>query len=291
MTIEARNKVASAAGNGKHGHSLISDAKFRQLYEIALKLQLRAQRKNGDGSNWVHGREAVLAGVAADLRAGDGVVAGVTREHVAPFAEVVGVAILNRRSFEERVICALSDAMADRMRKTGRVSVILSDGVQAAETLKEARALASAAKLPVLFVEDGGTAEQKPVSSTRGKRAAAARNEYPTIPVDTQDVIAMYRVAHESIARAREGGGPTHIVGVRWQLAASGGERCGAKRETGSEDAVEHLEHWLRARGLPAQEWRRAIAAEFEATSREQSFSAPNAANTRCDDTETRAIA
>jgi len=37
--------------------------------------------------------------------------------------------------------------------------VIFSRGVQAREILREARAMASAAKLPVLFVEDGLKAE------------------------------------------------------------------------------------------------------------------------------------
>ncbi len=61
----------------------------------------------------------------------------------------------------------------------------------------------------------------------------------------------MYRAAHESIERARDGSGPTHIVAVDWQLGA------GKKRVAA--DAVEHLEEWLMARGLPAQEWRKEI--------------------------------
>ncbi|MFY9746743.1 MAG: hypothetical protein WA891_03495 [Acidobacteriaceae bacterium] len=289
MASEARNRVQSAAANGKNGHSLINDAKFRQLYELALKLQMAGTHANGDGRGliWLRGREAALAGVAADLREDDGLVA----ESIASIAEIfAGVAPfrMERRSFEERVIETLSNAVGDRMRKTGRVSVIFSSRVQIRGIVREARAMASGAQLPVLFVEDGPKAEaERPARRGRGKNAPAA-NEYPTIPVDTQDVVAMYRVAHESIARAREGGGPTHIVGVRWKLQAKGRTRMPA-----SEDPVFHLERWLMARGLPAQAWRQEIVAEFAANRNERNFGAPQVVgDTReDDDAETRAIA
>lgn len=289
MASEARNRVVSAAANGKNGHSLINDAKFRQLYELALKLQMVGKRTNGDGRglNWLRGREAVLAGVAADLREDDGLVA----ESIASIAEILaGVAPfrMERRSFEERVIETLCQAVGDRMRKTGRISVVFSSGVQARGILREARAMASAARLPVLFVEDGLRAEPERASPRKSGKNAPPASEVPTIPVDTQDVVAMYRVAHESIARARDGGGPTHIVGVRWKLKAGGRSRMAA-----SEDAVVHLERWLMARGLPAQEWRQEIVAEFEATGGGRSTVGLHLAESagNGDDAETRAIA
>ena len=57
--------------------------------------------------------------------------------------------------------------------------------------------------------------------------------------------------------------------------------------------AVDHLEQWLMARGLPAQEWRQEIVAEFEANRNERNFGAPQVVgDTReDDDAETRAIA
>jgi Dehydrogenase E1 component len=271
MAIEARHRVPSAAANGKNGHSLISNAKFRQLYELALKLQLQATRARGDASNWLRGREAILAGVAADLHGDDAVVA----KEIASIAGVLNGPIpfgTDRRSFEERVIAALSDAVANRMRKTGRISVIFFDGGQSGEVVNEARALAIAARLPVLFVEDVVPLRRS------AKKNRPATIEHPMIPVDTRDVIAMYRVAHESIARAREGSGPTHIVSVEWRPVASG--RKGATK-IGREDAVEHLEHWLIARGLPAQEWRREIVAEFEAHGGGQSLSKNGSAETQ----------
>jgi TPP-dependent pyruvate/acetoin dehydrogenase alpha subunit len=282
MVDQARTRVPSAAANGKMGHSLISDKKFRQLYELALKLQMLAKRGNGSGRNggWLRGREAVFAGVAADLRPDDVVVA----EYAGSVDEILGGRLpvrMDQRSFEESVIEALSDAVGDRMRKTGRITAIFVDGARGGKILPEARALAVAAKLPVLFVEEP--------PKTRGAKSKKKQPalEYPSIPVDTQDVIAMYRVAHESITRAREGSGPTHIVGVRWAPVAKSKKRAG---KVATEDAVEHLEHWLIARGLPAQEWRREIVAEFEARASELTFGALRADRVG-EEVETRAIA
>ncbi len=276
MAIEAGTRITSAAAHGKHGHSLISEAKFRQLYELALKVQLAGEAR-------LRGREAALAGVAADLRSDDVVVA----EYVASVEEIArghfGVTI-DRRSFEERVIEALGDAVGDRMRKTGRITAIFFDAAQGSKVLQEARALAIGAKLPVILVEHG-PAKAKRGGSKKGKKAAL---EYPSIPVDTQDVIAMYRVAHESIARAREGAGPTHMVSVRWQTVAA------AKRvRIKAQNAVEHLEEWLMARGLPVQEWRREIVAAYDASGDGRDRGAIDAADIRIEDedTEARAIA
>lgn len=283
MAKEARTSVSSAVTNGKMGHSLISDKKFRQLYELALQVQMAAQR--GGESRKRAGGEAAIAGVAADLR-GDDVMVADDAGSVEEMLRGDRVARMDRRSFEERVIEALSDAVGDRMRKNGRVTAILFGVDARGEFVQEARALAIGAKLPVLLVENERKAELG-----KGSRAKKKALEYPSIPVDTEDVIAMYRVAHESIARAREGSGPTHIVGVRWQVAGAKNSKRAAKAET--QDAVEHLEEWLVARGLPAQEWRREILAETGPQKDKRIFGAQREAEgeDEIEDAETRAIA
>jgi len=239
MATQASSRVPSAAAKGKHGHSLISDAKFRELYELTLRLRLGTRLANGHGPS-LAGRAAALAAVGAELRSGDTLVAD----------EPVPLAIHLTETatpFAERVIAAIARATADRLKKNARVTVVFCSG---AELLREARVLAGAAKLPVLFVEDASAAANDPKSPVRRKAAPAA--DLPiTIPVDAHDVIALYRVAHESIVRAREGSGPTRILCMPWP-----------SRNEAAEDAVEHLEHWLEARGLPAQAWRSEILAE-----------------------------
>jgi pyruvate dehydrogenase E1 component alpha subunit len=274
MEKETATRATSAAAHGKHGHSLISDAKFRQLYDLASRLQRAGKREQ-----LLRGREAALAGVAADLHESDVVVA----EHAASVGDITRGRVapgIDRRSFEERVIEALSDAVGDRMRKTGRITAIFFEGIAAGRFMQEARALAIAAKLPVLLVEHASAKGRRAASKKKGKKPAAL--EYPSIPVDAQDVIAMYRTAHESIERARDGSGPTHIVSVRWQLADKHAQNL---------DAVEHLAQWLMARGLPVREWQREIVAEFETKNSGKGFDAQNGSPDAVEDEEQEARA
>ncbi len=253
MATEA-TRISSATAQGKNGHPLISDAKFRQLYRLAFSLQHTGQTHH----QW-RGCEAALAGVAAGLLAHDRVVA----EYASSLDDIARARLnprIDRGDFEQRVVAALSDAVGDRLRKAGRITAIFFDAAPDRKFLDETRALAIAAKLPVILVEHRHTKSRRPASRKNAKPAAL---DYPSIPVDTRDVIAMYRVAHESIARARDGSGPTHIVAVEWQPLAANQPRRSAKPAT--IDAVQHLEEWLRARGLPVEQWRREILAELDA--------------------------
>lgn len=252
MAIQAKTAVPSAAANGKNGHSLISDAKFRQLYGLALRLQLLAQKGpvQSKPSATIRDHAAALAGVAADLHEGDALLA----EHPSRVWDVlrgdlkVNVTSPEGNAIEPQIIDALSRAAGDRLRKNGRVTVLFFPADASQSLIAEAHSLASGAKLPVLFVEEG-------VEATPPKPRAllSAKNDMPSIPVDVHDVIAMYRVAHESIARAREGTGPTRIVCL--EAPAVPGHTA---------DAVADLERWLESRGLPAHEWRQEIVARTD---------------------------
>ncbi len=118
MAIQASSRVPSAAANGKHGHTLISDAKFRQLYELTLRLRLGVQQANGHG-HALAGREAALAAVSSELRTGDTLVA----DHPVPTAIHLTE---TSAPFAERVIAALARATADRLKKNERVTVVVS---------------------------------------------------------------------------------------------------------------------------------------------------------------------
>lgn len=238
MAIQKTSRVPSAAVNGKHGHSLISDAKFRQLYELTLRLRASAA-----------GHEAVLAAIAVDLRSDDVFVAEPSADRMLRRFLPEALDSSHSTDFMERAIAAVGAAAADRMRRNGRITVLFAPGTDAEDMLREVRLLASAAKLPVLFVD--GVCPP----SGNGKAGKSANepdeNQLPAIPADARDVVALYRVAHESIARARTGSGPTRILCTNW--SPPGGA---------AEGTVEHLERWLEARGLPAHTWRQQTAAE-----------------------------
>lgn len=249
MAIQATSAVPSAAANGKHGHSLISDEKFHQLYTLALNFHFAVER----GVTVLAGREAALAGVAADLRPEDLLIAEhdaslleppAAQAHATHHAQLQSVAATS-----ERIIDALSMAVANRMRHNHRVTVLFFPQDAAGHLLTEARAVAAGARLPVIFVEQG--ADSAPFRRSAPKPQPAL--DLMCIPVDAHDVIAIYRVAHESITRARQGNGPTRIL-------------CHTLPNAGAEssNAVAKLEAWLMARGLPAQQWRQQIEANIQ---------------------------
>lgn len=252
MAIQGTSAVSSAAANGKHGHSLISDEKFHQLYTLALDFHLAAERDAASLS----GSEGALAAVSADLRPEDLLLS----EHAWQPIDSSGARIPSDQhahlqpvvAIGERIVDALSAAVADRMRRNRQVTVLLFPEQWAGDLLQEARAVACAAKLPVIFVEQGS--EQAKISRRVKAQKTSAADELISIPVDAHDVIAMYRVAHESILRARHGSGPTRIVCLSLSAA---GER-GAQRT----NAVASLESWLTARGLPVELWRQEIVAK-----------------------------
>lgn len=249
--------ISSAAANGRNGHSLISDEKFRQLYSLALRVRLHAT---------FAGREAALAGVAADLRGGDLLLAAESASLASLLCSCVPNLLVPAPHADprERLIEVLGAALAARLRKSGDIAVVLLpdvllSGPSGQALLQEAYTIADCARLPVVFVERevANEAAPHPRSRSNGK---AAEFEIPAIPVDAHDVIAMYRVAHESIARARKGSGPTRILCVKHP--ASHFSRAGAS----SGDAVSNLESWLEARGLPAHAWRQEIATALHPT-------------------------
>lgn len=240
MDIEARTRVTSAGANGRPEHTLIGEAKARQLFELSL--DLHAQCERGDANaRWLSGREAVLAGVMAELRDGDALV---TESEVRiSDGHRLSVRWPAETGMADLIVELLGAATIDRLRRNGRVTVIFLPAGQAVSA--EARALTCAAGLPVLFVGDG--------QAGNGKNG----EEMPVIPADADDVVALFRVAHESIVRARSGGGPTQIVCRRWGRSGKSG--------AAGEDAVVRLEQWLTARGLPAEAWRGQWVARWKA--------------------------
>jgi pyruvate dehydrogenase E1 component alpha subunit len=86
----------------------------------------------------------------------------------------------------------------------------------------------------------------------------------PTIPVDANDAIAIYRVAQESIRRARQGGGPTLIRCQPYRIEASTRAPVARKFEK-EQDALSKLEGHLAAQGLLTRNLRTRVLREFSA--------------------------
>ena len=111
---------------------------------------------------------------------------------------------------------ACGAALTAKTLGTGGVAVcFFGDGAANQGTFHESLNLAAIWKLPVVFVcENNGFGEFTPVAYHASVADIAARAQaynMPGVIVDGCDLIAVYAVAEEAIARARRGDGPTLI--------------------------------------------------------------------------------
>ena len=176
--VKAVKPASTPAAKKSHGGSPIPHEKLRQLYTAMLKRR----------AAHITGHEAAEAACTIDLRPEDVVLS-------APRQNGLGAAV--------KASC--------KMKKTGNVVVVFSCASDHGDW-HEALRVAGAGSLPILFIHCDQLSSHKSGRAKQQDIALQAQsNGFPGIPVDGHDVVALYRVAHESIVRARRGGGPTLI--------------------------------------------------------------------------------
>ena len=271
MPTSLRARPATADVAGKNGHSLISSQKFRQLYAALLKYELLGEHLRSicaNGAEAGQGQFAGAVGVMLGLERDDTVVLS-PRTHAVGY--VKGVPFRDRlnhhnggsangASFrctsahvlmpastgaDEQVGLATGVALANKIAKNGKIAVGFMDGgAGTLENCTEAFELAADRRLPLLFV-----AQARP--DRRHEKALTKLSElFPVITVDGNDVVAVYRVAQESIQRAREGC-PALIA-------------CLPYKPNGAiANPVEIMEQYLTAKRLFENTWKEEAVAEF----------------------------
>lgn len=170
-------------------------------------------------------------------------------------------------------------ALAAQYRGTDQVAVcFFGDGAANQGTTQEAMNLASAWKLPVIFVnENNGYGISCPTCKSMAvadiaDRAAAY--DMPGVVVDGNDVLAVYEAVGEAAARARRGDGPSLIEckTYRWRGHFEGDVctyRDEAELQTWMEkDPIKRLGERLRDQGILTDDrdrsLREAVAKELE---------------------------
>lgn len=165
-------------------------------------------------------------------------------------------------------------ALANKMKKNGKIAVAFSgDGSTSLGFWHEALNFAGVQNLPILFVcQNNLWAESVPLKlQTKVEDISVKAQAYgiPGITVDGNDVVAVYRVAHEAIARARQGRGPTLIEckTYRWYGHS---EIDPAKYRDPEEverwkakDPILNMEKYLTRKGLFTTESKQKIAESF----------------------------
>ena len=157
---------------------------------------------------------------------------------------------------------ACGAALAYQRRGEDRVALaICGDGATSNGRWHEALNTSAIFQLPVVWIVNNNQYAYSTPNAlefaipTIAERAAAYG--MPGVRIDGQDVLDVYRVAHEAVERARSGGGPTLIesVSLRWRGHAGHDPAKYVPKELLEEymtnkDPVKRFEELLRMNGL-----------------------------------------
>lgn len=268
----AKKTQASALSKSvsSNGSSPSNQETLRHLYSSLLRCRLVQEQARqvpiGDYDLAV-GHEAVIVGPTAELSAED-TIASTARSLAALVARGVPAGsllaqpesngasshLLSPSMPQDPFNLATGIALGHKLSKQRHVVVAFCpQDSPALEIWHEALKFAGVHKLPVIYVIKNGVADQKSSSEHAPHLEAfsfmARDYGYPGIIVDGQDVVAVWRVAHESIHRARSGSGPTLIDC-----------RTDAKR-----DPLAHMEHYMRKRNVWDEGWRKQLEEQISA--------------------------
>ncbi|GGG90943.1 thiamine pyrophosphate-dependent enzyme [Silvibacterium dinghuense] len=245
----SRQKSAAAIA-GKNGHSLISDEKFRALYDALLEGQLLHEqlRTQGLRNDSLH-REAGPAALVLDLRKEDTLLMP-SPVHFAHRLKGTKLPALLQQdttasNAEDRLADAIRAAVLHQVRGDNGIVLVFFE-LDQAESLARFHALFTAAvggRLPIVFVLES------PAGFADSAAFREAHREMAYITVDAHDLVAVYRVAQESIVRVRESATPALIELVTVE---------------GLSDPAEKFHIYLQRKGLPASRWKMTAKRRFE---------------------------
>jgi hypothetical protein len=244
--MTATKTTHSPSVAGKKGFSLISNEKFRQLYAALLQCEmldqrLRALPQSPSGYEPRTGCKASSAAIATCLRRGDTVIP-TPHGLLANYLHSGSLASAEKsRTPQGQLAAANEDALAHKLKKRGSITAVFAAAPQPA-LMREVFTPAAKQSLPILYIFEAG--KTSPAELSHG---------IPVIRVEASDTVAAYRVAYESISRAREGGGPTIIECAPWP------------GDPESSNPLLKLENYLAARKLFRPHWKRTLETKFSA--------------------------
>jgi TPP-dependent pyruvate/acetoin dehydrogenase alpha subunit len=279
----------TAAAAVSTGGSLISDAKLKQLYATMVHCRLlteracrlRGQPRPADLYAAAMGQEAIATGCVINLRPED-TIALAAQNSIAtlvkgvPLDDIVAQMFARRPAYGQcpniitpsptqgtQLSLATSVALANKRKKKGNLVVAFADKATAAlDCWHDALALAAKKSLPIIFVAEDNPWTDLASSAVSEDSAEKARNyDFPVIAVDANDVVAVYRVAYESVERVRQGGAPVLVEAKPYRLSNP------TKRHVATwskeRDPLAHMQRYLKAKGLFTSRWKDQVVQEF----------------------------
>lgn len=159
--------------------------------------------------------------------------------------DTVRVAVANAKQRATGSTCDLLDVLGAAIRnhtvKNRRIALLWAAAAEPA-ALRDALETARTHKLPVIFVVEVENPGERDGAAALLNNAVDPGEEMPHIAVDGNDVVALYRVAHEAIERARRDRGPTLI-----ECAAFRVQGLRTRRHL---DPVANLKSYMKAKGV-----------------------------------------
>lgn len=222
---------------------LILHIRMRGLYRAVLEARLLPRR----GEGWPRGLEACWAATALDLREGD-----LTSDSHAPWLTSYVRALGSRKNARAATLSDVRTAKSNRGSMTafqataserlfiavGQAMALRAAGQGVVLTYVATDALKKSAWHSLLAATTGHSLPLVIVAVPGDKDVQLPNLQIPIIPVDAGDPVALYRVAQESILRARTHGALAIIQCVR----------CGV-------DPVQLLATQLLHKGICTERW------------------------------------
>jgi TPP-dependent pyruvate/acetoin dehydrogenase alpha subunit len=281
MPNASRRKSATPSA-AAYENPLVPHAKLKQLYVLMLKSRMLAERMVRDArqrrTDRRIGHEASRVAIALGLRPGD-IAVPAPADHVVPVA--IGTSIravargtngstrdavqllpafardTNQFAFACGLAVAKREASVAQLKKSKtrkrqseqeqNVVVVFGD-----EVSRETLTYAAEQKLPMIFVvENSAPVDIAGHASTRGVTG---------FTVDGNDAVGVYRVAQECLDRARRGVGPSFIEckAPAWK-GRMRFERAAHRDIHELDDPLTYVEHYMAARGLFTDEWKKSL--------------------------------
>jgi pyruvate dehydrogenase E1 component alpha subunit len=174
-----------------------------------------------------------------------------------------------RPAIDAQLTAAMDAARENKLKKNGNIVVAFTgDGSRSSGSWQKALRLAGSRQLPILFVgQNRFVGLNERTSEAAGLQPQAGVGDFlldaqacglPGIPVDGNDVVAVYRVATEAIAQARKGSGPTLI-----ECTSFPGRDRSSLGSGQADDCILNMETYLARKGLFREEFKSEVGVGF----------------------------